>query len=238
MVSTCFLVVGANRGIGYEFTRQLLQTPEHKVIATYRDPSSIDAFTALTANQDNRGRLALVELDMNDAEKCKSAADRVKKYLGKLNVLIVNAGKNAEKCPLLEEHLDNVADMFANNTLGPLRICQYFVPLLDNSKPLSKVVLISSEAGSITVQKNLRSPAYGISKAALNMAGRKLSAELEPLKVSVALVHPGWVKTELGGPNAQITPEDSVAGMLEVIDKLDMTNSGEFWVYDGQNHPW
>ncbi|KAG8774195.1 hypothetical protein FRC12_002111 [Ceratobasidium sp. 428] len=75
-------------------------------------------------------------------------------------------------------------------------------------------------------------------QAALNMAGRKLAAELESSNVTVVLLHPGWVQTEMGGPGAPITPEESVAGMLKVIDQLDMNNSGEFWVYNGEKHPW
>ncbi|KAG8796512.1 hypothetical protein FRC12_021145 [Ceratobasidium sp. 428] len=238
MTFTHFLVVGANRGIGYELAHQLLQNPKHKVVATYRDASKLDDLNKLVAEQANHGRLLLTRLDMNDAESCQSAAAEVQSNLGNLDVAIVNAGVIMKSSPLLTQNLNGVADIFENNVLGPLRVCQAFVPLLRGQSSVYKLVLMSSDAGSITVQKNLKSPAYGISKAALNMAGRKLAAELESSNVTVVLLHPGWVQTEMGGPGAQITPEESVAGMLKVIDQLSMTHSGEFWVYNGEKHPW
>ncbi|KAG8717161.1 hypothetical protein FRC09_014670 [Ceratobasidium sp. 395] len=170
MTFTHFLVVGANRGIGYELVHQL------------------------------------------------SAAAEVQSNLGNLDVAIVNAAVIMKSSPLLTQNLNGVADIFETNVLGPLRVCQAFVPLLRGQSSVYKLILISSDAGSITVQKNLKSPAYGISKAALNMAGRKLAAELESSNVTVVLLHPGWVQTEMGGPGAQITPKESVAGMLKVID--------------------
>ncbi|QRW10278.1 short chain dehydrogenase [Ceratobasidium sp. AG-Ba] len=71
-----------------------------------------------------------------------------------------------------------------------------------------------------------------------DMAGRKLAAELQSSNIIVALVHPGWVKTDMGGPNAQITPAESAVGILQVMEQLSMDNSGEFWVYNGEKHPW
>ncbi|QRV95947.1 short chain dehydrogenase [Ceratobasidium sp. AG-Ba] len=219
MTLTHFLVIGANRGIGLELTHQLLQNQEHIVAATYRDPSKLEDLNTLLNDRANNGRLVLVQLDMNDAGSCKSAAKEVRSKIGALDVVIVNAGINMKATPLVTQNLDEVANIFGTNVLGPLRICQAFVPLLE-------------------VQKNLRSPAYGISKAALNMAGRKLAAELQPSNIIVALVHPGWVKTDMGGPNAQITPTESAVGILQVIEQLSMDNSGEFWVYNGEKHPW
>ncbi|KAG8796322.1 hypothetical protein FRC12_000737 [Ceratobasidium sp. 428] len=240
MEYTHFLVVGANRGIGYELVNQILKTSSHhKVAATYRDPSKLDALKRLLSEPGNEDRLLLIHLDMNDPDSCHSAAGAVlDSKLKTLDVVIVNAGVNLRNATLTTQDLQEVANILDTNLLGPLRVCQAFVPLLKSQSTLSKLVLMSSEAGSISEHKDERSPAYGISKAALNMAGRKLSAELLSHNITVALVHPGWVKTGMGGPNAQISTETSVTGMLKVIGKLDLGNSGEFWNYDGSNHNW
>ncbi|CAE6387216.1 unnamed protein product [Rhizoctonia solani] len=232
-----YLVIGANRGLGLEFVRQLLRTPENKVIATYRDASKLDELNKLGSDRSNAGRLELVRLDMNDDGSCKVAANEIQSKVGPIDVLIINAGIIDESNSLLQKNIDDLADLFQNNVLGPLRITQHFAPLL-NTRQLSKLVFLTSQIGSISRGKNGTSPSYGISNAALNMMGRKLAHELEPSNVAVALVHPGWVQTDMGGPNAPVTPAQSISGMLKVIDKVDLKNSGEYWQWDGQQLPW
>ncbi|GAB1519820.1 hypothetical protein RhiTH_002890 [Rhizoctonia solani] len=241
MVGARYLIVGANRGIGLEFVKQLLGKSESKVIGTYRNAQTIDELKKLSEAPSNKDRLNLVRLDMNDEQSCKDAANEVRANLGEIDILVVNAGANGGK-PLLTEDIANISRLFDNNVLGPIRVCQAFVPLLQNRSTangvLPKIALISSESGSITVSKHGRGPAYAISKAGLNMMGRKLAHELEFSNVAVGLLHPGWVQTDMGGSGAIVTPEDSVRGMLQVIDKLDIGNSGGFWDYEGKEHPW
>ncbi|KAF8742844.1 Homocysteine S-methyltransferase, partial [Rhizoctonia solani] len=241
MVGARYLIVGANRGIGLEFVKQLLGKSESKVIGTYRNAQTIDELKKLSEAPSNKDRLNLVRLDMNDEQSCKDAANEVRANLGEIDILVVNAGANGGK-PLLTEDIANISRLFDNNVLGPIRVCQAFVPLLQNrstaNEVLPKIALISSESGSITVSKHGRGPAYAISKAGLNMMGRKLAHELEFSNVAVGLLHPGWVQTDMGGSGAIVTPEDSVRGMLQVIDKLDIGNSGGFWDYEGKEHPW
>ncbi|CAE6406407.1 unnamed protein product [Rhizoctonia solani] len=235
MVGARYLIVGANRGIGLEFVKQLLGKSESKVIGTYRNAQTIDELKKLSEAPSNKDRLNLVRLDMNDEQSCKDAANEVRANLGEIDILVVNAGANGGK-PLLTEDIANISRLFDNNVLGPIRVCQAFVPLLQNrstaNEVLPKIALISSESGSITVSKHGRGPAYAISKAGLNMMGRKLAHELEFSNVAVGLLHPGWVQTDMGGSGAIVTPEDSVRGMLQVIDKLDIGNSGGFWDYE------
>ncbi|KAF8760341.1 Homocysteine S-methyltransferase [Rhizoctonia solani] len=218
MVGARYLIVGANRGIGLEFVKQLLGKSESKVIGTYRNAQTIDELKKLSEAPSNKDRLNLVRLDMNDEQSCKDAANEVRANLGEIDILVVNAGANGGK-PLLTEDIANISRLFDNNVLGPIRVCQAFVPLLQNRSTangvLPKIALISSESGSITVSKHGRGPAYAISKAGLNMMGHR---------------H--------GGSGAIVTPEDSVRGMLQVIDKLDIGNSGGFWDYEGKEHPW
>ncbi|CEL59825.1 C-factor OS=Myxococcus xanthus GN=csgA PE=1 SV=1 [Rhizoctonia solani AG-1 IB] len=241
MLGGRYLIVGANRGIGLEFVKQLLGKSENTIIGTYRSVQTIDELKKLSEAPSNKGRLSLVRLDMNDEQSCKEAADEVKANLGAIDILVVNAGANGGKA-LLTEDISNVSRLFDNNVLGPIRVCQAFAPLLQNRSTANglppKVALISSESGSITVSKHGRGPAYAISKAALNMMGRKLSHELESSNIAVGLLHPGWVQTDMGGPNAIVTPEDSVRGMLQVMDNLDISNSGGFWDYEGNEQPW
>ncbi|KAH7343506.1 putative oxidoreductase protein [Rhizoctonia solani] len=236
-----YLVVGANRGIGLEFVKQLLRKSENRVIGTYRNPLAIDDLNKLSEISSNEGRLSLVRLDMNDEQSCKDAAREVKAKIGAIDILILNAGVNGGKA-LLEEDITNISRLFDSNVLGPIRICQAFAPLLQDRSAangvLPKIALLSSESGSLTVSKHGRGPAYAISKAGLNMMGRKLAHELESAGVAVGLLHPGWVQTDMGGFNAIVTPENSVRGMLQVIEKLDIGNSGGFWDYEGKVHPW
>ncbi|KDN51288.1 hypothetical protein RSAG8_00917, partial [Rhizoctonia solani AG-8 WAC10335] len=234
-----YLIVGANRGIGLEFVKQLLRKSENIVVGTYRNPSAINELDKLSEDPSNKGRLSLVRLDMNNEQSCKDAASEVRAKIGTIDILIVNAGVHGGKA-LLTEEISNVSRLFDNNVLGPLRICQAFVPLLQDRSTakdlVPKLVLLSSESGSLTVSKHGRGPAYAISKAGLNMLGRKLAHELEPSGVAVGLLHPGWVQTDMGGPNALTTPEDSVRGMLQVIENLNISNSGGFWDYEGKEH--
>ncbi|KAH7337501.1 hypothetical protein B0J17DRAFT_573569 [Rhizoctonia solani] len=237
MTVTQYLIVGANRGLGLEFVRQLLQKPDNRVIATYRDASKLGELNKLSSEPSNAGRLDSVQLDMNADESCKTAVNEIRSKAGSIDVLIINAGINNHIDSLLEQSIDEVANAFNNNVLGPLRITQHFVPLL-NTRQLSKLVFITSVQGSLSRAKNSITPSYGISKAALNMMGRKLAHELEPSNVAVVLVHPGWVQTDMGGSDAPITPVQSIDGMLKVIDKVDLKNSGEYWQWDGQSLPW
>ncbi|CAE6444689.1 unnamed protein product [Rhizoctonia solani] len=299
MSLTQYLVVGANRGLGLEFVRQLLQKPENRVIATYRDASKLDELNKLSSERSNAGRLDSVhkldelnklssersnagrldsvQLDMNVDESCKAAVNEIRSKAGSIDVLIINAGINNHIDSLLEQSIAEVANTFNNNVLGPLRITQHFASLFNthqlsklvfitsaqaevantfnnnvlgplritqhfaslfNTRQLSKLVFITSAQGSLSRGKNSNTPSYGISKAALNMMGRKLAHELEPSNVAVVLVHPGWVQTDMGGSDAPITPVQSIGGMLKVIEKVDLKNSGEYWQWDGQNLPW
>ncbi|KAL5639788.1 hypothetical protein ACGC1H_006385 [Rhizoctonia solani] len=174
---------------------------------------------------------------MNDDASCKEAANEIQSKAGSIDVLIINAGIANRSSSLLDQSIDDVFKLFNNNVLGPLRITQHFVPLL-NTRQLSKVIFLTSSLGSISQGKNDIAPAYGLSKAALNMMGRKLAHELEPSNVAVVLMNPGWVQTDMGGSDAPLTPVQSISGMLKVIDKVDLKNSGEFLQWDDQKVPW
>ncbi|QRV95854.1 Tyrosine kinase family catalytic domain protein [Ceratobasidium sp. AG-Ba] len=218
--------------------RWALKNANNGVVATYRDPNTCQNLNSLAAEETNAGRLILVRMDMTDTESCRAAAEEVKSKIGRLDVLIVNAGVFIGNKPLLSQNIDEVAGIFDTNVIGPLRICQAFTPLFKGRSAQAKLVLITSECASMTVQKSGQSPSYCISKAGLNMMGRKLAHELEQENVAVGLFDPGWVQTDMGGSNAAITPQVSVRGMLGLLENLGMHNSGGYWNYSGKEHAW
>src|SRR5206468_1790874 len=124
----------------------------------------------------------------------------------------------------------------STNVIGPVLLTQAFAPLLQKSRH-AKVLNITSELSSIAQTDTFGTPSYAISKAALNMATRQLSAALAP-RVTVFCAHPGWVKTDMGGAGAELTPKTSVAGLLKVLDAITPKDAGTYVDYRGKTLPW
>ena len=121
--------------------------------------------------------------------------------------------------------------------MGPLRVTERFVQQVAMSDR-KLIVNISSAMGSITENTSGGSYIYRSSKAALNMVTRGLAADLAPRGITVVSFHPGWVRTDMGGEGAAVDPDDSVAGMRQVIDRITEADSGKFFRYDGVELPW
>jgi NAD(P)-dependent dehydrogenase (short-subunit alcohol dehydrogenase family) len=121
--------------------------------------------------------------------------------------------------------------------MGPLLLTQMLAPLLGKGTR-AKVANLSSVMGSVSRVREFRSPSYAMSKSALNMASTLLARALAPAGVSVIALHPGWARTEMGGPQAEVDPRDAVAGMLRVIEALVPADSGVFRDWQGQPVPW
>ena len=216
------LVTGASRGIGLEFCRQLLARGE-EVIAACRTPSA--ALKALGVTVE-----AGVDVSSDDD------VHRLAKRLGalKLDLLINNAGI------LLRETLDDLdfAQMrrqFEVNALGPLRVTKALLPTLQRG---SKVILITSRMGSIGDNTSGSRYGYRMSKAALNMAGMSLAHDLRDRGVAVAMLHPGFVRTDMTEQNGNVDVAEAVRGLLTQTDALSLTSSGGFWHADGESLPW
>ncbi|MBY5992760.1 SDR family oxidoreductase [Ferrimonas balearica] len=230
-MSQTILITGANRGIGLEFVRQYLGSGA-RIIACCREPDRADALMALA--EAHPSELDLVALDLAKPSQLTG----LKAYLGdlKLDLLISNAGVYGPKgVPLSALDGEDFAPVMAVNVLAPLLLVQN---LTDNLAKGAKVALLSSKMGSITDNGSGGSYLYRASKSALNAIGRSLSIDLAELGISVALLHPGWVQTDMGGPNALITPQTSVMGMRHLLAQLDLTGSGRFYNYDGTEIPW
>ena len=227
-MATC-LVTGANRGIGLECVRQLLARGD-SVVATCRDPASADGLKELACD-----RLTVMAMDVADPASIAKA----KAALGDrpLDALINNAGiAGAKPLSVLTTDPVDMAHVFDVNTIGPLRVVQAFIGNLRLSKA-ARIMTISSRMGSMSHATHDRIP-YRASKTAVNKIMQALATELAPQGIAVVSVHPGWVRTDMGGSAADITKEVSVAGLLKVLDGLKVLPGGQFLNYDGSVIPW
>ena len=241
------LVTGANRGIGLEFVRQLLVRGDH-VVAACRHPGKASALNTLAG--EHPGRLHVLPLDVADAKSRASLLHDLPLVLGddgRIDLLLNNAGvlHSGERFGHVEQAM--LDDSLRTNAIGPFLLAQALVPLLcdvapghadDTGSPRTVIANISSQLGSIANTTRFGTPSYAISKAAQNMASVLLARALAERGIVVLALHPGWVQTEMGGAQAQVTPADAVAGLLQVIDGATQAQSGSFVDWRGEPLPW
>jgi NAD(P)-dependent dehydrogenase (short-subunit alcohol dehydrogenase family) len=228
------LITGSSRGLGLEWVRQCAARGWH-VIATCRDPDSATDLQALASQHRD---VSVYRLAVTAPNQICDLADSLRDKT--LDLLVNNAGVYFEhwgKDPIGSIDYEAWQETFRVNTLAQMRIIEAFLSNLSRSAhPL--VVAISSNMGSIAGIDTPKDYAYRSSKAALNAAMRGLAHELEPRGIGVLIVHPGWVRTRMGGSSAPISPEESVRGMLLLVDRFESSMSGEFFRYDGTRLPW
>ena len=226
------LVTGSSRGIGLEWCRQYAEA-DWRVFATCRHPQTADALQALARTHP---RLSVHRLDVTDAESVYAL--RAELQDDALDVLVNNAGAYFEKyAPTAALRYDEWLRTLAVNTLGPVRVTEALADLVARSRR-RLVVALSSHMGSIADIVTPGDTAYRSSKAALNAAMRGLAVALGEHGVGVLLLHPGWVRTRMGGPDAPLTPAESVAAMRVLVEAFRMDRSGRFFRYDGTELPW
>ena len=231
---TTYLITGANRGIGLEMTKQLVQAG-HTIFATCRLPSEAAALNQLAA--DHAGQIHIVQIDVINDLSVHAAAEAVAGSTDHIDVLINNAGVNFRDS-FEEFNSDEFLLTLNANGVGAMRVVRQFIDLIKNGND-PKIVNISSQLGSLTAQKpNWGSYAYNSSKAVMNMITRHLSFDLAEEGITTISVHPGWVQTDMGGKHAAVTPPDSAAGILKVIANLSFDDNGKFYIYNGDIHPW
>jgi NAD(P)-dependent dehydrogenase (short-subunit alcohol dehydrogenase family) len=228
------LITGANRGIGLELVRQCLGRGD-RVFAACRAPQQAAQLKALGGAE----RLTVVAMEVADEQSIRAACEAVRSQTDGLDVLINNAGiykKGRDGLSTFE--VVEMLEVFRVNSIGPLVVVREFLDLLRKGNA-PKVANVSSEMGSIGRKHNGSEYGYSASKAALNMISRLLSFDLRRDGIAVVtFLHPGWVKTDMGGRGAPLEPEVSVRGMLAVIDSLTLADSGRFLQWDGQELPW
>lgn len=225
------LITGTNRGIGFEFVKQYADAG-YRVIACCRDPLKAGSLNALAAA--SGGKVAVHALDVSDFGQIERLAAALQGHA--IDVLINSAGYyprgSLGSIDYAEWH-----KAFLINTMAPMRMVECLVEHVAASR-LRKIVTLTSIMGSITANDSGGSYLYRTSKAATNMLMKNLAIALKPRGIATLTLHPGWVKTDMGGANALITVEQSVAGMRTVIDQLSADNSGRFLSYDGRENPW
>ena len=222
------LITGANRGIGLEFAHQYAAAG-YRVHAACRAPGSADALASLGE------RVTLHALDVTDHAGIEALAAGLENEA--IDILINNAGIYGEGQEFGEIDYAAWLEVMRVNTLAPLKMAECFLPHLEAGK-MKMIASLTSRMGSIAENDAGGVYIYRASKAALNAAARSLALDLAPRGITVIVFHPGWVKTDMGGPRALIDAETSVAGMRAVIEGAGPKDSGRFFNYDGAEVPW
>jgi NAD(P)-dependent dehydrogenase (short-subunit alcohol dehydrogenase family) len=225
-MSQTILITGANRGIGLALAAELLKAG-HVVLAAARNPEKAHDLWKL--REKHGEMLEVLQMDVTSEESIQAEASNVEEMAGKLDVLVNNAAVFPEEGDesIFDMKLEHFREAFETNVLGVIQVTRTFVPLLEKGTN-PRIVNISSGAGSVAAKQNYGYYAYAASKAALNMVTRALAAELRPRGICVVAMTPGWVKTEMGGPNAPLKPEDSARAIARTITALTMEKTSLF----------
>ncbi len=222
------LITGANRGLGLEFARVYL-AEGWTVHAGCRNPMRADELKRL------KGDLHIHALNVDDAKDAKALA----KSLGSepVDLLLNNAGIYGKRdLKVGGFDYDEFQNVLKTNVVAPIRLAEALVENVAHSKQ-KKMAFVTSRMGSIAMNAG-GSMVYRTSKTALNMAVSCFSMDVKSRGVTCILLHPGWVKTDMGGPNAAIAIPESIAGMKQVIDKANHDDPGKVYDYQGQAIPW
>lgn len=225
-----YLVTGANRGIGYEYCKQL-QEKGHEVIATCRSASE-----ELKALGQKAGVRVETGVDISDDDAINTVLSVLSDQ--PIDVLINNAGIYRQSS-LDELNIEGIKEQFAINAIAPLKFTKALLPNLKKSTQTAKVAIMTSRMGSIDDNTSGGSYGYRMSKVAVSMAGKSLSHDLAKDNIAVAILHPGLVSTGMTNfTSSGISPAESVSGLLKIIDALTMQNTGTFWHSNGEVLPW
>jgi NAD(P)-dependent dehydrogenase (short-subunit alcohol dehydrogenase family) len=222
------LVTSASRGIGFEFARQYAAEGWH-VLAACREPAAATELAAIGAG------VELVAMDVTDLASVRAAAGASD---APVHLLVNSAGIMGQ----LDDLPGNVdygewARVLDVNTMGPVRVLDAFVPRLAAAGG-AKALTITSGMGSLSDIRSGTAMMYRTSKAAINMAMRARALQLRDRGITVAVINPGWVRTDMGGPGASISVEQSIAAMRKVIDALTPDQAGSFLNWKGGTYPW
>jgi NAD(P)-dependent dehydrogenase (short-subunit alcohol dehydrogenase family) len=233
MESRTVLVTGANRGLGLEFARQYAESG-WRVFAACRAPDAARELKALESRHE--GRLSVLPLDVTDGAAVKAAAGRLRSEA--IDLLLNNAGVGSPPGQKIGS-LDYAAwlRVLDANVLGPARMVESFVENVAKGRD-RRIVTVTSLMGSIADNSSGGAYAYRSSKAAVNAAMRSFAIDLAPRGITCVVVHPGWVRTDMGGAGGKLSAAQSVSALRSLIDSLKPADSGKFFNYDGKALPW
>lgn len=226
------LITGANSGIGLEFTIQYLKA-DYQVFCCCLDLDDCEELKKMTKRYPY---LKLYQTDVTNPQHLEALEGELEGI--PIDILINNAGTFGLHDEFLSDlSTDNLLDVYRTNTIAPLKMIESLIPSLCRGTE-KKVVTITSYMASISQNVAGGAYAYRGSKAALNAVMRSAAIDLEELGIKVLLLHPGWVKTKMGTHEATLTPEESVGGMMEVIEAYDGSQLAPFLNYQGKTIPW
>jgi NAD(P)-dependent dehydrogenase (short-subunit alcohol dehydrogenase family) len=228
------LITGANRGIGLELVRQCLARGG-RVFASCRHPEEAADLQKLA--EIAAPNLTLLALDVTDESSLDKARQQVGAQVEALDLLYNNAAINLGDESIADVTAQKLVETLRVNAIGPVLVAQRFYDLLRQGDS-PKLINISSEAGSISRMRHFRGYGYYGSKAALNMYTHCLSMDPDLKGVTVIALHPGWVRTDMGGPMASLSPQESVKKILNIVDRLTLQDTGKFYTYTGGEYPW
>jgi NAD(P)-dependent dehydrogenase (short-subunit alcohol dehydrogenase family) len=226
------LITGANRGLGLEFARQYL-ADGWRVYAACRDPASASKLHHAGQGDD---QLRILAMDVTDPASIYAAATELDGQA--IDLLLNNAGIIGPRAQTLGNvDYEAWAEVLAVNTMGPMRVSEAFVEHVARSDR-KLIVTLTSGMGSIADNTSGGSIVYRSSKAAVNMVTRSLAIDLAACGITCVVVNPGWVRTNMGGPNATLTPDESVSALRRLIANLGPEQSGKFFNHTGREYPW
>ena len=232
MTNPTILITGANRGIGLEVTRQFAEDG-WQVLACCRNPDDAGELQALS--QRNLS-IELHALDVTNYDQLTILADQLRHR--PIDILLSNAGIYGSKgVGFGEIDAEEWRQVLEVNTIAPLMLVQTFVEQVAASQQ-KLVAIISSKVGSIADNSSGGSYIYRSSKAAVNQVVKSLSIDLAQRGITVISLHPGWVKTNMGGPNAEISTDESVSGLKSILQSASLAQSGQFIEFNGNSIPW
>ena len=222
-------ITGANRGLGFEFAKQYA-ADGWRVIAACRDPAKAEALSAV------EGDVQVETMDVDDDASVASLSDKLKDEV--IDLLINNAGIYGPK-HLSAEDMDYEAwgRVLRTNTMSPFRVTMAFLQQVRNSDQ-KIIATLSSKMGSLNENQDGGEYIYRSSKAALNAALKGLSYDLADAGIRIMLMHPGWARTDMGGPSAPLLPADGVAGLRKVLAGIKDGETGVFYDYNGGELAW
>ncbi|XP_070537957.1 C-signal-like [Ptychodera flava] len=243
------LITGCSRGIGLELVKQFvrLPSPPAHIFASCRSPDTAHELQQIS--KDNPS-VHVLKIDVEDKTTIENAAVQVEQILtgSGLNLLINNAGIAIKELKIDDVTEEAMLSVYRVNTIGPLLITKRFLPLIrkaaqtygkdEYSASRAAIMNMSSKVGSIDDNRSARYYSYRCSKIALHMVSKNLSIELEADKVMVVNLHPGWVQTDMGGPNANTSTEDCVNGLMNVMATRTKEHNALFYDFKGMLIPW
>lgn len=236
------LVTGARKGLGFAWCEELIREG-YSVFLSARKLES-----AIAASKLIKGEIHPLELDIRNEASISKAVNTIDDQYGKLDLLVNNAGVNPKDNPdkaqmeasfyLDKLEADIILDTIKANSIAPMLMLKHFRTLLKKSDE-PKVINISSWLGSVTNTAMGVHYAYCGSKNLLNMFNKIASVDLETDGIITITVNPGWVQTDMGGTKGKFTPQESVQNVINnMLEKITLEDSGKFYNYDGELHPW